>query len=317
MIDRPPPQTSATAFVEGKLAYGNDGKLYRVEVNKAGVHQWKLAKTAAAFMKKHGDRAKQVVTVDNGGEPLSVFLTPGKTDEFWREIQLNPGQKSGPGRAHIFAMSNDGEERMDLEKLEVADQQVFWREIPYINAFVGFDRDTELRSFYRWEQAKKSAWRRALGLVRKTPPHEWWYGGNSVLLQTEAQEYMFLGERVFRFCTPGDEIVQFVSDMGNSAVPYPFAVGRERVYFMLGSQTMEQARKGLPLVPVSAPLHPRRKGVPSPLSEDEDNPDFPYSWLWPCHKPGPCQDRERGQGAKHAGTRPLAKFEELLPRVLS
>ena len=59
--------------------------------------------------------------------------------------------------------------------------------------------------------------------------------GNSVLLRLTAGQYVFIGDRrVYEFSTPNnDPILEYHSIVGNNAVPYPVAVGRKNVYFML------------------------------------------------------------------------------------
>ena len=58
--------------------------------------------------------------------------------------------------------------------------------------------------------------------------------GNSVLLQLSAGRYMFIGHEIFEFNTIGGEsITDYVSNIGNSDVPYPYAVGKSSVYLML------------------------------------------------------------------------------------
>lgn len=44
--------------------------------------------------------------------------------------------------------------------------------------------------------------------------------------------YVFIGWEIFAFKTP-DEITRYVSLMGNSAVPYPYAVGARNTYLFL------------------------------------------------------------------------------------
>lgn len=68
--------------------------------------------------------------------------------------------------------------------------------------------------------------------------------GNSVLVElpkTKTQKtstFMFIGDEIFTFC-PEDEIVSYRSDMGNSGVPYPFAVGTTYTYLMIAQTYMK------------------------------------------------------------------------------
>ena len=58
--------------------------------------------------------------------------------------------------------------------------------------------------------------------------------GSSVLLQTSKSRYVFVGGReAYAFTATNDSILKFHSLVGNSAVPYPVAVGKEFVYMML------------------------------------------------------------------------------------
>jgi len=56
--------------------------------------------------------------------------------------------------------------------------------------------------------------------------------GNSLLVKINKNKYMHIGDRIYLFKTK-DEIIDFVSPVGNSDVPYPIAYGTQNVYFML------------------------------------------------------------------------------------
>ena len=58
--------------------------------------------------------------------------------------------------------------------------------------------------------------------------------GNSMLVSLGNSRYAFIGHNIAEFTTPdNDEIVVFYSPVGNSDVPYPVAVGRKYVYFLM------------------------------------------------------------------------------------
>jgi hypothetical protein len=60
--------------------------------------------------------------------------------------------------------------------------------------------------------------------------------GNSVLVHMSQDKYMFVGDRVFTFTTvqPNERITAFKSPVGNSAVPYPYAISdHHNVYLMV------------------------------------------------------------------------------------
>jgi hypothetical protein len=61
------------------------------------------------------------------------------------------------------------------------------------------------------------------------------YGiGNSILLQLTKNTYLYIGHEIIKFNVPnGDVIESYYSDIGNSDVPYPYAVGEKYIYIML------------------------------------------------------------------------------------
>ena len=63
------------------------------------------------------------------------------------------------------------------------------------------------------------------------------FDGNTILVQGRKGAYIFIGETIFKFM-PSDEIVKYVSPVGNNDVPYPYAVGRENSYLMLEKKSI-------------------------------------------------------------------------------
>jgi hypothetical protein len=58
--------------------------------------------------------------------------------------------------------------------------------------------------------------------------------GNSVLAELAAGRYVFVGEQIYEFTVAaGDVIEAYHSPIGNNDVPYPVAVGKEYLYFLL------------------------------------------------------------------------------------
>ena len=56
------------------------------------------------------------------------------------------------------------------------------------------------------------------------------FDGNSILLKKKGGDYIFVGHEVYAF--RASEIVDFVSPVGNSSVPYPYAVDVEGRYIL-------------------------------------------------------------------------------------
>jgi hypothetical protein len=61
--------------------------------------------------------------------------------------------------------------------------------------------------------------------------------GNSILLHEEKLYYVFIGDIVFRFKAIAP-ITEFVSPVGNSDVPYPYAVDVKKNVYLLAEKTI-------------------------------------------------------------------------------
>jgi len=58
--------------------------------------------------------------------------------------------------------------------------------------------------------------------------------GNSVLVNLYDNRYVYIGSGIYEFTVPtGDTIKKYYSQVGNNDVPYPIAVGKTNIYFML------------------------------------------------------------------------------------
>jgi hypothetical protein len=65
--------------------------------------------------------------------------------------------------------------------------------------------------------------------------------GNSILL-LKGSKYIYIGSEIYEF-TPvkGDIIEKYYSDIGNSDVPYPYAIGKDYIYIMLDKVAIEKS----------------------------------------------------------------------------
>lgn len=99
-----------------------------------------------------------------------------------------------------------------------------------------YDDDEHNIGMYNTKQLDLRAERVWVGRARTGEPHT----GNSILLHCEGKRYVFVGDAVFSFVAP-DPIETFVSDMGNSDVPYPYAIDRAgRHYLLTESAVLER-----------------------------------------------------------------------------
>jgi hypothetical protein len=65
------------------------------------------------------------------------------------------------------------------------------------------------------------------------------YPGNSILICVGPGKYIYSGHEIYSLETKdGEEIKKYYSPVGNSAVPYPYAIGENYTYFMLDKETV-------------------------------------------------------------------------------
>jgi len=65
--------------------------------------------------------------------------------------------------------------------------------------------------------------------------------GNSILLE-KGSKYIYIGHEIYEFSpVEGDTIDAYYSDIGNSDVPYPYAVGKTHVYILLDKVAVDKS----------------------------------------------------------------------------
>lgn len=65
--------------------------------------------------------------------------------------------------------------------------------------------------------------------------------GNSILLK-KGSKYIYIGHEIYEFSpVEGDTIEAYYSDIGNSDVPYPYAVGKTHVYILLEKAAVDKS----------------------------------------------------------------------------
>lgn len=154
---------------------------------------------------------RTVYITDNGGTPFIVHLP------------FSGNVSSRPGTAAYIHNRRAGSE--DVEKIRsdpgFQDSYALWKSVKYIKAWVGLDPSESKK-----EKEKEGFFARLFG-----SSEVWWHGGNTMLFQISSRTFMHVGNCIYTFhIAPKDEVLSFVSIMGHSAVPYPYAVGRVNTY---------------------------------------------------------------------------------------
>lgn len=75
--------------------------------------------------------------------------------------------------------------------------------------------------------------------------------GNSILVQSNKNNYIYIGPVIYRFKTD-DIIYDYVSPVGNNDVPYPVAFGNDNVYFFLDNQFIKRNDLETPVIVANA-----------------------------------------------------------------
>jgi hypothetical protein len=207
---------------KGVKLLGNDGQQYISKADKNGIYKWvKIAeKEKLSFFKnlehnKYSYKKSMFAPVN-----VSKFLkciSPGiikDTDNKPKHIYEILDNRWTPFLVFDYGDHVDVYNQKYNKETDEYEIQGKIMQTKYINIFVG---DNDLK-FDDYEMEKGEG------------------RGNSILLQTGKNKYIYIGDGIRSFTTKnGDVIKKYYSPVGNNVVPYPYAVGEKYVYFMLGN----------------------------------------------------------------------------------
>lgn len=185
---------------------------------------------------------KSYQTHDNGGRPFTVcYVGDHHGGKFWVRGNCERSLwdwRSGPPQPNTEEARN--QRRAEQEKKRREEEEMRKVELP-----MGFDRTliippTQYTKRFIGESPLNAITRFSGGDGEE-------FDGNSMLFEIAPQTYIFVGSVIIEFHTE-DEIVSFVSPVGNNDVPYPLAVGTKNTYFMiedicLPNEVLEGLRK--------------------------------------------------------------------------
>jgi len=192
---------------KGKIKKGNDGKSYVSSPDKNGIYKW--IPRSSPVKKISSPRRK-------------IGLSPKRS----------PGRKSlSPSRKKTYLIVDNGARpfvvdvygsRAEIYHQKYNDDREEWErdkkvyETPFVKIFIG---DNDLKDkFY----ATKGQ-----------------FPGSSILLELGQGKYIYVGDAIYSFETRNHEkITKYYSPVGNSQVPYPYAVGENNTYFMLDKKSL-------------------------------------------------------------------------------
>jgi hypothetical protein len=248
---RPSPSESATGFPEGTRRVGNDGRTYEVRATVKGVKRWVPAPDLRGPHAKnshrgkgkadelpghltygdgtvtgnHGNKLPILKIIDNGSTPFLVVIVPDRTVALGR---LN----DWAGVAYVYIQENPDRDFDEDVPMEQSNYVRILR-LPFSRALLGMDPEDVAESTML--RSKRQTWVgrmffRARSMDEAIPKV------NSVLLHRKGSQYTSIGESIYDFrLQAGDErIVDYWSVLGNSAVPYPYAISTSgNIFFTL------------------------------------------------------------------------------------
>ena len=101
--------------------------------------------------------------------------------------------------------------------------------------------------------------------IGSDPPHLYYnksnspkHIGNSILINSRNNEYIYIGESVKSFVT-NEAIIQYKSPVGNSAVPYPFAIGPTYTYCVIEEKMIPNSSYDID--PYEDGIYARKSGI--------------------------------------------------------
>ncbi|KAG2437436.1 hypothetical protein HXX76_006087 [Chlamydomonas incerta] len=159
------------------------------------------------------DADRIVIVIDNRGRPFTVRISADR------------------GVATVCVTDSSGV--VDYETWDARKSGNVFKSYKYEKLWIGLDpeerTEAALEKEALWQGLDKEARREG----RTSPERDvWWHGGNSVLIGLGGRKYLFVGKEILSF-TAEDEVVDYVSKMGNNAVPYPYAASARNCYYMI------------------------------------------------------------------------------------
>jgi len=200
------PEESATKFSIGTEKKGNDGNMWVIVKNKNGVKRW-----AKKTSKTKKSRKKSKTT----NKSTKTLKKSTKT--------LKKSSKALIGKNYLI-FDNGGRPFKVVIKGKGLD----------IFTYEGLDENGQSENDYTvliksYRNLKKIFVPK--GIDDRGDP---WSGGkgNTILAHISGNRYLFIGPWIYEFETKG-KILEYHSQVGNSGVPYPLAVGENNVYFLI------------------------------------------------------------------------------------
>ena len=278
------PEESATQFSIGTKKQGNNGNMWEIIKTKKGIHRWKkvsgslkLNKTKSKSVKSNVimkifhknnlfGKSNKVGKIEN-----NKFYEWKSYNNFGKEQEIPQGfeEKEIPKKVVNEYFTGNNEKNMNEIK-EVSKGKYYLTHYnggrPYLVQVKGNEVNiyciNNEEFIYNWKHLLSNEDMIYNRLVKSIKAQKVFIGnspkiemtdysggygsefhGNTVLVQISENKYVYISV-VIEEITTKDEIVDFVSPVGNNDIPYPVALGTDNIYYLL-----ENKKVDLKLVP--------------------------------------------------------------------
>jgi len=204
------PSESATLFSVGVKKKGNDGNIWIIVKNKNGVKRWKkhiFKKKMTKTKKKRKTKSSQKKKRKTKSSKKKKQKTKKNQKYFIHDNGGRPFKVVINGKnLDIFTFDKDLKEEFGEDNV---------------------DYDTLVKSY---KNLKKIFIPKGID----DRGNKWSGGnGNTILAHISGHKYLLIGSSIYEFETKKENILEFHSQVGNSDVPYPLAVGENNVYYLI------------------------------------------------------------------------------------
>jgi len=216
---RKSPQQSATLYSIGTIKSGLDGNKWIIVKTSTGVKRWKIHKRTSSKTKTKSKRKRKTGT----SQKKSIALKKDKLVKSGKGNNTNSFIKRNKITNKSYLIHDNGGTPF---KVIVSNDN--------IKIYTYKDSDTKIKEY---------------DVLLLTFPKftGYWYGydmlyhdhGNSILIQLTPNQYVYVGSVIQSFET-SEEILDYMSPLGNSDVPYPVAYSDNYVYFMLDNKYVKK-----------------------------------------------------------------------------
>ena len=200
------PEESATKFSVGTKKKGNDGNMWVIVKNKNGIKRW-AKKTSKTKKSRKKSKITNKSTKKSRKKSTKKSRKSSKTLIGKNYLIFDNG-----GRPFKVVIKGKG---LDIFTYNDTGEDINYDDYPIL-----------IKSYRNLKKIFVPK-----GIDDRGDP---WSGGkgNTILAHISGNKYLFIGPWIYEFETKG-KILEYHSQVGNSGVPYPLAVGENNVYFLI------------------------------------------------------------------------------------